>query len=160
LMDAQEREREWIARELHDDLAQRAAGLAMQLFSVAQLLPGGTSEHVRVRQSSDHVADLARDIQNVYHRLHSAKLESLGLAAAAVGLCRELSDQHDVEIDFSHDALRENLPKQMAFCLFRVLQEALNNAIKHARVAHVTVTLRGTPAEIQLQVIDRGVGFN
>jgi PAS domain S-box-containing protein len=160
LMEAQETERTWIARELHDDLAQRAAGLAMQLFSVAQGLPRGTAEHLRVRESSDHAANLARDIQSISHRLHSATLESLGLESAAAGLCRELAEQHEVAIDFSHDGDSENLPKDVVQCLFRVLQEALSNAVRHAGVPHVSVSLRRTPATIELQVSDRGVGFD
>jgi len=159
LMEAQETERAWIARELHDDLAQRAVALAVQLHNVVQVLPNGTNEHVRLQETSEHAAHLARDIQGISYRLHSAKLELLGLGAAAAGLCRELSEQYRVTIDFSHDGLPENLSSDMALCLFRVLQEALNNAVKHAGAPQVTVTLRGTPTEIRLQVIDCGVGF-
>jgi signal transduction histidine kinase len=160
LMEAQETERAWIARELNDDLAQRAAALAMQLHRVVQVLPSGTSEHVRVQNTSAQAAQLARAIQGVSHRLHSAKLEFLGLSSAAADLCRELSEQYHVEIDFSHDNIPENLSTNIALCVFRVLQEALNNAVRHAGVRDVTAALRGTPTEIQLQVIDRGVGFD
>jgi len=160
LMEAQEEERGRIARELHDDLAQRAVALALQLHSLARTLPPGTSEYVEVRDTSAHAADLARGIQLVSHELHPARLEHLGLALTAGALCRSLAERHQVEIDFSHEGLRANLPKGVAVCLFRVLQEALNNAVKYAGVRHFTVTLRGTPAEIQLSVSDRGVGFD
>ena len=160
LMEAQEKERARIARELHDDLAQRAAALALELNEVGQELKLGTSEHLRVRELCDQTTDLARDIQVVAQSLHSAKLEILGLAPAAASLCRELSARHRVEIAFSTHGLPEHLSKDIALCLFRVLQEALSNALKHAGVPQVTVTLRGTRADVQLEVIDRGVGFD
>jgi len=160
LMEAQEKERARIARELHDDLAQRAAALALELNEVGQELQRGTSEHLRVRELCDQTTDLARDIQVVAQSLHSAKLEILGLAPAAASLCRELSARHRVEIAFSTHGLPEHLSKDIALCLFRVLQEALSNALKHAGVPQVTVTLRGTGADIHLDVIDRGVGFD
>jgi PAS domain S-box-containing protein len=160
LMEAQEKERAWIARELHDDLGQRAVGLAMQLHSCAQVLPNGTSERVRVQKASDQATALVNDIQAFSHRLHSARLEHLGIASASADLCQELSEQHNVVIDFSHSGVPENLSKDIALCLFRVLQEALNNAVKHSGVRHFKVTLRGTPAEIRLEVIDAGRGFD
>jgi PAS domain S-box-containing protein len=160
LMEAQEQERARIARELHDDLAQRAATLAMELHDVGHLLPPGTSEHVRLQQVREQTTDLARDIQVVAQSLHSGKLEILGLTSAAGGLCRELSARHHVEITFSAESLPRNLARDVALCIFRVLQEALTNALKHAGVPQVTVALRGTPTEIHLDVIDRGVGFD
>jgi PAS domain S-box-containing protein len=160
LMEAQEKERAWIARELHDDLGQRVVGLAMQLDSCARVLPNGTSERVCVQKASDQATALAKDIQAVSHRLHSAQLEHLGIASAAAALCRELSKQHNVAIDFSQSGVPENLSKDIALCLFRVLQEALNNAVRYSGVRHFRVTLRGTPAEIRLEVIDAGRGFD
>ena len=160
LMEAQERERARIARELHDDLAQRVATLVMQLHDVEHALPPGTTEQTRVRQISDQTHDLAREIQSVAQRLHSAKLELLGLPTAAASLCRELASQHRVQIDFSTEGLPEKLSPDTAVCLFRVLQEALTNALSHADVPQVTVVLRGTPTAIHLDVIDKGVGFD
>jgi len=160
LMEAQEQERARIARELHDDLAQQAAALAFQLHGVLYTLPSGTSEHTRIKQICDQATELASGIQVVAEGLHSAKLELLGLAAAAASLCRELSARHHVNIDFSAEGVPENLSKDTAHCLFRVLQEALSNALRHAGGPVVTVRLSGTPTDIQLAVIDRGIGFD
>jgi signal transduction histidine kinase len=160
LMEAQEQERARIARELNDDLAQDAAALAFRLHGVLGMLPSGSSEHTRIKQICDQATELARGIQVVAQGLHSAKqLELLGLAAAAASLCRELSARHKVNIDFSAEGVPENLSKDTALCLFRVLQEALSNALRHAGVPVVTVSLSGTPTDIQLAVIDRGIGF-
>jgi signal transduction histidine kinase len=159
LMEVQETERAWIARELHDDLAQRAIGLAIQLHNLVQVLPGETPERLGFQQTSRHATDLSRDIQRIAYHLHSAKLEHLGLASATQSLCEELSRQHNVRIDF----MQENVPQisaDVALCLFRVGQEAVTNAIKHAGVLDLSVALRSTQADIELQVIDRGVGFD
>jgi PAS domain S-box-containing protein len=160
LMEAQEQERARIARELHDDLAQRAVTLAMELHDVGHLLPPGTREHVRLQQVCEQTTDLARDIQVVAQSLHSGKLEILGLSSAASGLCRDLAARYRVEITFTAENLPKNLARDVALCVFRVLQEALTNALKHAGVPQVSVVLRGTPTEILLDVIDRGVGFD
>lgn len=160
LMQAQEEERASIARELHDDLAQRATTLVLRLQTFAGDLPIGTSERVRFQALCDQALALAKAIPTLSHRLHSAGLAQIGIAAAAESLCRELSEQHKVSIDFMHDGIPENLPPDIAICLFRVLQEALNNAIRHAGVRHFTVTLSAVPTEIQLTVSDAGVGFD
>ena len=160
LITAQEEERARIARELHDDLAQRAAALAVQLHTILKTLPAGTSVYVRVKQTSEQASDLAHGIQLIARDLHSAKLEFLGLAAAAASLCRELEKRHDVEIEFIDERVPAHLPTDVALCLFRVLQESLNNAIRHSGVHDFKVSLRGSPAEVGLEVADRGAGFD
>jgi PAS domain S-box-containing protein len=161
LMEAQESERTWIARELHDDVAQRVAVLTMDLNGLMKALPtSATDLRSKVEELNGSVVEIGRDVQAISHRLHSSKLEYLGVAAAAAAFCRELADQQHVEIDFSHDAVPEGLPKEVGLGLFRVLQEALTNAVKHAGVRRFTVALRGAPDHVQLDVIDCGVGFN
>ena len=159
LMEAQEAERAWIARELHEDLAQRAAALAMRLQSMVRVLPSGTPEQSVFQKTTYQAGDLAHDIQHMSSRLHSASLELLGLPEATKSLCAELSQRHDVTINCSQDGV-PRLTTNVALCLFRVLQEALNNAIKHANVQHIDVALCGTRTDVQLLVIDRGIGFD
>jgi PAS domain S-box-containing protein len=158
LMEAQEQERAWIARELHDDLAQKAVALGMQLHCVART--DGPIEPDRVREMSDQVSDLARDIQAVSHRLHSYLLEYFGLANAVTRLCEDLEKQHRLEITLNVDGMPADLPKDIALVLFRVLQESLANVAKHSGVRDVTVTLSGTPHGVQLYVVDQGIGFD
>jgi signal transduction histidine kinase len=160
LMQAHEQERARIAGELHDDLAQRVAALVLHLHDVEQALPRGTSAHVRVRQLHDQTNELAHEIEVVAQRLQSAKLRLLGLPTAADSLCRELAARNHATINFSTESLPEHLSPDIAICLFRVLQEALSNALKYAGVPHVTVVLRGTQTAVHLDVIDRGVGFD
>jgi PAS domain S-box-containing protein len=161
LIEAHEEERTRIARELHDDINQRVALLSIQLGQWAQHRPNlgvEVTDHIsHVRQE---LSDLGNDIQALSHRLHSSKLDYLGLAAAAGGFCRELSERQNVDIDFSHAGIPRNLPKEISLCMFRVLQEALQNAVKHSGVRHFKVELSGDSGDIQLSVSDLGVGFD
>jgi PAS domain S-box-containing protein len=161
LLEAHEEERTWIARELHDDINQRIALLAVQLEQWAQH-PRRSAVEV-----TDHIAnvrqqlsDLGKDVQALSHRLRSSKLEYLGIVSAASSFCKELSDQQKVEIEFSDAGIPHSLPKEISLCLFRVLQEALQNAVKHSGERHFRVELHGTSREIQLSVNDLGVGFD
>ena len=161
LIEAQESERAWIARELHDDINQRIALLAVNLDRLKQELPRlapATSQ--RLEEIGARLSELGSDIQTLSHRLHSSKLEYLGVAAAASSFCEELSEKQGVEIDFQSEAIPKSLPREIALCLFRVLQEALQNAMKHSGSGHFEVFLHGAPNEIELSVRDSGVGFD
>jgi len=161
LIEAHEEERTWIARELHDDVNQRMALLAVELDRWNQQLPPSAVElHDHIHHAIQRLSNIATDIQALSHRLHSSKLEYLGLVAAAKSFCRELSEQHQAEIDFRDMAMPRSVPKEISLCLFRVLQEALQNAMKYSGVRHIKVELRGTEGEIQLTVSDLGIGFD
>ena len=161
LIEAHEEERTWIARELHDDVNQRMALLAVELDRWNQQLPPSAVElHDHIHHAIQRLSNIATDIQALSHRLHSSKLEYLGLVAAAKSFCKELSEQQKVEIDFSDMAIPRGVPKEISLCLFRVLQETLQNAVKHSGVRHIKVELRGTEGEIQLTVSDLGIGFD
>jgi PAS domain S-box-containing protein len=159
LIEAHEEERTWIARELHDDINQRIALLAIKLDRWNHLPGSDADTQNHIQTISQGLSDIGKDVQALSHRLHSSKLEYLGVVAAARSFCKELSEQHQVEIDFSHSDIPHGLPKEVALCLFRVLQEALQNAVKHSGARHLKAELRGAPEEIQLIVNDQGVGF-
>jgi signal transduction histidine kinase len=161
LIEAHEEERTWIARELHDDINQRIALLAMAVERCGQQIPTSEVEvHGQIGQVRHNLHGLGNDVQALSHRLHSSKLDYLGLAAAAKSFCKELSDQKQIEVDFTHVGIPGNLPKELSLCLFRVLQEALQNAAKYSGERHVRAELHGTPEEIRLTVNDQGVGFD
>lgn len=161
LIEAHEEERTWIARELHDDINQRIALLAVNLERLKRELPASPAA---VRQGlagiGEQVSDIASDIQALSHRLHSSRLEYLGIAAAASSFCKELSEKQGVEIDFHSEDLPKNLPREIALCLFRVLQEALQNAVKHSGSHRFEVSLAAALNAIQLTVRDSGIGFD
>jgi PAS domain S-box-containing protein len=161
LIRAQEEERSWIARELHDDICQRVATLSWGLkYPKGQ--NGASAEELKqkIDESRKLVKDLGVDIQALSHRLHSPNLDYLGLAVAAAALCEELRERQGVEIEFQSESLPKDLPSEVALCLFRVLQEAVQNAIKHSGSRHFEVTLIGGPDQIHLSVRDSGSGFD
>ena len=157
LIEAHEEERTWIARELHDDIVQRVVLLTIELQQTADVTTG-LQNHVR--QVCRRLNDLAGDIQTLSHRLHSSKLEYLGLVGAAKSFCRELSEQRNVQIEFKHSEVPAAIPKEISLCIFRVLQEALHNAVKHSGDQNFVVEMRGTNDGISLTVSDSGIGFD
>jgi PAS domain S-box-containing protein len=159
LIEAQEQERTRIGRELHDDIGQRLALLAVELQQLHEGPPNLQEIRDRIAILLQQTTEIAIDIQSLSHELHSSKLQFLGLAAAMKGFCREFSKQHKVEVDFRADNL-SIVPPDISLCFFRVLQEALNNSAKHSGVRHFEVRLWGTSGEIHLAVSDAGVGFD
>jgi len=160
LVEAQEQERRWLARELHDDISQRISLLALTLQSLQQNPPSSRAVlRKRLGEEFTRVSELASDIDALSHRLHSPTLRNTGLATAAALFCREMADLKKIEIDFHASKLPSDLAKPTEVCLFRVLQEALHNAVKHSGSRHIEVSLRGSLRQIELTVRDWGCGF-
>jgi PAS domain S-box-containing protein len=161
LIVAQEEERARIARELHDDISQRLAWLAMQLDRMTQGLPASMADLKQgIGEVKRQASELGNDIQALSHELHPSKLQHQGIVAAAQNFCQELSEQHQVDIDFAHADVPPAVPDDISLCLFRVLQEALRNAVKHSGVRHFDVELRGVLEGVHLTVRDTGLGFD
>jgi len=160
LIELHERERAWLARELHDDISQR---LCLIILNLGQLKEADTSL-VELRQGLGHaiqeIAQLNKDIQRLSHGLHSSKLELIGLATAAAGHCAEVADQHHVQIELRAENIPGDLSPAISLSLFRVLQEALQNAIKHSGSRRVDVSLAHDANAIDLTVCDSGSGFD
>ena len=160
LIEAQEQERARIARELHDDIGQRLALLAVELEEIHQDPANPLEVRSRMGQLQTQASEIASDIQTLSHELHSAKLEYLGIVAAMRGFCVEFAKQTKVNIDFKSHDLPSPLPRDTSLCLFRVLQEALHNSVKHSGVKNVEVGLWETSDEVHLTVSDFGAGFD
>lgn len=161
LINAQEAERARIARELHDNVGQRVAMLSIDAELIKQGLP---SSNVGLRTQLDklccHTAELSRDIRRLSHQLHSAMLDHVGLAAATTDLCNQVSQQHGVVIAVLERNVPASIPSNVSLCVFRVLQEALNNMAKHSQTRRARVTLDGSNGVLRLAVSDEGIGFD
>lgn len=158
---AQEEERSRIARELHDDINQRIAMLVWELAELAKKRPDSESAlRSSLESANDQLRNVVADIQAISRRLHAADLEYLGLYGAARALCRETAEQQHVKIDFECDPALPRLPNTISLCLYRVLQEALQNAIKHSGTQRFKVAITGSAREVQLSVQDGGAGFD
>jgi PAS domain S-box-containing protein len=160
MIEAQEQERTLIARELHDDIGQRLVLLAINLVQLDQSAVHLPEFSSRVGELKNQVFEIAGDIQTLSHKLHSSKLESLGLIGAMRGFCKEFEEQKNVKIDFQSQDLPDPLSPDISLCLFRVLQEALYNAAKHSGGRHFEVRSWATPTEVHLTVRDFGCGFS
>ena len=157
LIAAQEVERARIARELHDDLSQKVALLAMDIHQIG--LSAAPGIRGRADVMAERAAEIGTDLHNLSHELHPAKLQNLGLVQATQSLCRDLAQRHRLSIDFVHDSMPATVPPDPALCLFRITQEALQNVVKHSGARNAVVRLTGSAQSLQLEIADSGRGF-
>jgi len=159
LIQAQEQERTRIARELHDDIAQRLTMLTLQ-HEELENNAGDDSVRTGLKELRKQVLELLTNVHTLSHQLHSSNLERMGLLVAAKSFCAEFCDHEKVEIDFRSEDLPTDVSPEISLCLFRVLQQALHNAAKHSGAKRFEVHLWATLDEIHLAVSDLGNGFD
>ncbi len=155
LLRAQESERSRIARELHDDICQRMFVLTVELKS----LDDTHDREGRVAEALAVAQGIAKSLHELSHSLHPTKLQLLGLAAAIDQLRLDLS-RIGIAIGFSHRDVPSTLPPDLMLCLFRIVQEAIQNAIKYSQASQVSVHLSGSSDRLMVTIIDNGVGFD
>jgi len=156
LIEAQEEERARIGRELHDDINQR---LAMLSVGLEQLDQDPSELHSRARELRKELGEVSDDVQALSHDLHSSRVEYLGVVAGMKSWCKEFAARQKMQVDYKSD-VSSVLPLEVRRPLFRVLQEALQNARKHSGVKRVEVQIREKSGEIDLMVKDSGQGFD
>ena len=162
LINAQEAERTRIARDLHDDVSQQLAGIGIMLSGLKRkLLKPVVQPDVgqTVATLHDRTSSLAETIRNLSHELHPSVMQQAGLVATLRRHCAEIEEHHHVEVIFSAVNDLDGLSPDSALCLFRVAQEALGNAVRHSRAHTIIVNLTATDEEVELGVIDDGIGF-
>jgi PAS domain S-box-containing protein len=161
LVEAQEQERARIARDLHDDIGQRLALLAIELEQLQENRSDFRDEVVnRIRELRQRTAEISADVHSLSHELHSTGLEYLGAVAGIKSWCKEFGERQRMQIDFRSAGVSGSVPSEIGLCLFRVLQEALHNAAVHSGVKRAEVQLLGESGEIHLIVSDLGNGFD
>lgn len=161
LIGAQETERSRIARDLHDDVGQQLAAVAIGLSHAKQQLPAGAAgTAAELAQLQERVDELALAIRDLSHQLHPGALRHLGLGVALRGHCREFGERHGIEVDFEAQAEPRAVPPEIALCLFRVAQEALRNVAQHARAGRVGVRVTRRDGQLALAISDDGRGFD
>jgi signal transduction histidine kinase len=156
---AEERERRRIAADLHEDIGQRLTLLALGIerLKTDTLDPSVDS---RMEAAWKQTLEILTDVKALAHELYSPRLEYLGIAAVMSSFCKEFGERKKVAIDFRSEGLPSAIPPEISLCLFRVLQEALHNAMQHSGVRQVDARLWGTSDQIQLTVSDFGIGFD
>jgi len=161
LISSQEDERRRIARELHDDLQQRLALLAIELDGMALGRPplAGAEVAARARDLWRQTIEIATEVHNLSYRLHPSKLEALGLLSTVQGYCRDLS-KHGLQVAFAHDGMPASVGADTALCVFRLVQESLQNVLKHSGVREARVSMTGGAGTLRVVVADAGRGFD
>ena len=161
LIAAQEKERSRLARELHDDICQRLAMISLKIEKVSKGWGRAKSSIPdQLEQIWQQCSTLTGDVQTLSHELHPSILDNLGLVTAVRSYCREVSEQKGVLVEFSGGNIPSSLPREVSLSLFRVVQEALRNGVKYSGQKHFEVRLQEISGQLELEVSDRGVGFD
>jgi len=161
LINAQELERSRLARELHDDFSQRMAIIARRLEKVAAAVEDSESAiETQLNELRVLVDKVGGDLHTLSHRLHSSALEILGLAQNIGPFCADFAKEHGIQIDFESADIAQSVPPEVTLCLFRIVQEALRNVVKHSHASNVEVRLKGNSETVSLTLSDNGVGFD
>ena len=160
LLTAQEAERKRLARELHDDLSQRLAGLAMEAEMLEQQMPPQGAGAVRLKEMKDKLVTLSIDVHSMSRQLHPSILDDLGLPDAIASECARFRRQDSIAVDFRAENITKEIPPDVAVCLYRIVQEGLRNISKHAGATEVTISLVGKNDTILLTIMDNGRGFD
>jgi PAS domain S-box-containing protein len=161
LIHNQEEERSRLARELHDDLAQRLAVFAIDVGQLEQQL-GDLPEPVReaLHEMKKDIVTVSQDVHNLSRQIHPSILDDLGLIKAVESECNNFSNREGTEIAFNHVNIPTFIPKGISLSLYRIIQEGLTNIAKHACADHISVSLKGTGHDVLLSVQDDGIGFD
>lgn len=156
LISMQEEERRRLARDLHDDLGQRAALIGLRLGELARNSPPEVQQKVAAIQAE--VSEMSSRLRVVSHELHPSTLEDLGLEHAVDAMVRERR-RAGAEVSCAVRNLPEKIRPQVATAVYRIAQEAVTNAVKHAEGSVVLVDLSCDDGVLQLRVEDNGPGF-
>jgi signal transduction histidine kinase len=159
LINAQEEERARLARELHDDVTQRLALLAIDAGREARTL-SSTAGGAAIQTMQQGLVRLSEDVHALSYRLHPSILEDLGLIEALKSECDRFSGMDSIRLKMNAEQITERLPRDVALCLFRIAQEALRNIARHAGASQAEVSLRRLNGGLQLAVRDNGAGFD
>ncbi len=160
LISAQEEERRRISRELHDDMNQRLAVLALNIQAAQQQLAESDQMFNTLQNLYDQVSYLSDDVRHLAYQLHPSILDDLGLEVAIQSFVNDFTKWEGIRVRFTSTQVPRALPQEVASCLYRITQESLRNVARHARASTVDLTLTFQKDAIKLCIIDNGVGFN
>jgi signal transduction histidine kinase len=161
LLTVQESERRRLAREMHDDLTQRLAVLAMDMGNL-QLKFNDSPELVpeKLMEIQERMVKLSTDIHAISRQLHPSILDDLGLADAIESECRNFTQREGIRVNYVAKGIPPKLSKEIGLTIYRIIQEGLRNIAKHAEAEEAHVSLNGHNKSISLTIKDAGKGFN
>jgi len=161
LMTAQEEERRRISRELHDDINQRLAILAIEMGNM-ETGPSLSAEQTRqaIQSLAQRLATISDDVRRIAYEFHSSILDDLGLPAALTQLTDEFSSRTGVKTIVVQEELSQSFPRDISSCLYRITQESLANVSRHASASRVELELTCDGSAVTLSIQDNGKGFD
>ena len=159
LMTAQDDERRRIARDLHDDLSQQLAYLAIDLGKLA-VSPAPEEFTSSLRPLQRRAAEAAESVRRISHRLHPSILDDIGLTAALEQYCEEFEEAYGIATRFTSQDVPDSLGTEIAGSIYHIAQECLRNVAKHSQAATVLVAVEGDGNVLRLTVKDEGIGLN
>jgi signal transduction histidine kinase len=161
LVDAQETERRSISRELHDEVGQALGLLLLDTGRLSKQLASDDEKGQDIVQRIKTLAERTlQEVRNIALLLRPSMLDDLGLVAAVEWYAREMSRRGEIEVDVRAENVTENLADELKLCVYRVVQEAVNNAQRHAHAKNVVVELAQAGGAIRVRVADDGSGFD
>ena len=161
LVEAQEQERRSISRELHDEVGQTLGALLVEVGQLSKLLPGeAQAAQTQITHIKSVAENAVKSVRDIALLLRPPMLDDLGLVPALEWQAREISRRSDMEVDVQSDRVSEDLPDEIKVCIYRLVQEALNNAASHARAKHANVAVMQGSNRIHVTIADNGSGFD
>ncbi len=157
---AQEDERRRIAREIHDGLGQMLTAIKFNLEILEDTIAPKEDERKRIDDMKNLLDSVMKEARELSYNLMPSVLDDFGLAPALQLLCEQFSQRVEVKILFQAQGSNERLEPALEIGLYRIAQEALNNAVKHAQATEITMRLVRRPEGIQLTIEDNGKGFD
>ena len=161
LVDVQETERRSISRELHDEVGQSLGALLVEVGRLAASTP---PDNTQIKDHVDKIKSVAETtvetVRNIALLLRPSMLDDLGLIAALEWQGREVSRRSEMEVEVRSADSSEKIPDEYKICIYRIVQEALNNAARHSSAKNARVTVEQTPSKILVCVSDDGQGFD
>lgn len=159
LLDAQESERRYIARELHDAIGQSLTALKVDLQAI-QHDSSFAAHSIQLAEPIRLVEDILGQVRTLSLELRPSLLDDLGLVAALRWHLKRIGQRGNLAIQFSANGISERLRLELETACFRLTQEALTNIVRHARASNVDVELRQQSPMLELTIRDDGIGFD
>lgn len=159
ILTAQEEERSHLARELHDDLSQRLAAVAIEAGKLENDTVASASSIQSLGNLKQGIISICDDLHRLSRQMHPSILDDFGLEEALVADCTNLMRRTDIEVDCQVENIPKQIPKPIELCLYRVAQESLWNAVKHSGASRISVRLVGKNQRLTLEISDNGCGI-
>jgi PAS domain S-box-containing protein len=161
LITAQEEERRRLAREMHDDLTQRLALLAIEAGKLEiESQKYDSSMHANLQEMKKKIIKLSKDIHDISRQIHPSILDDLGLVKAIESECAAFTQREDIQVEYEADNVPLSIPRSVKICIYRIIQEGLRNIAKHAGTDKAHVSLTCSDGNLFLTIRDNGIGFD